>query len=50
MKQINDMQANLDQVKALSTKMADSLATIDPNMDNGDEGKAFMRRMYKVYN
>lgn len=44
------MQANLDQVKALSTKMADSLATIDPNMDNGDEGKAFVRRMYKVYN
>lgn len=44
------MKTNLEQVKALSTKMADSLATIDPNMDNGDEGKAFLRRMYKVYN
>ena len=49
-KQIDEMQANLDQAKALTTKMADSLATIDPNMDNGDEGKAFLRRMYKVYN
>ena len=44
------MQANLEQVKALSTKMADSLATFDPNMDSGEEGKAFLRKMYKVYN
>ena len=44
------MQTNLDQAKSLTTKMADSLATIDPNMDNGGEGKAFLRRLYKVYN
>lgn len=30
--------------------MADSLASIDPNMENGEEGIAFLRRMYKVYN
>ena len=28
--------------------MADSLATIDPNMDNGEEGKAFLKRMYRL--
>ena len=28
--------------------MADSLATIDPNMENGEEGKALLRKMYKL--
>ena len=28
--------------------MANSLAEIDPNMDNGDEGKAFIKMMYKL--
>jgi len=30
--------------------MADSLAEIDPNMDNGDEGRAFIKMMYKLKN
>ena len=46
--QINLMQSDLDSAEALTTNMADSLAEIDPNMENGDEGKAFIRRMYKV--
>lgn len=28
--------------------MADSLAEIDPNTENGEEGKAFLRKMYKL--
>ena len=43
------MQKNLDSIKSLTDRMADSLAAIDPNMENGEEGKAFLRRMYKVY-
>ena len=42
------MQGQLDQVESLTTGMSDSLATIDPNMESGEEGKAFIRRMYKV--
>lgn len=30
--------------------MAESLAEIDPNMDNGDEGKAFIKMMFKLRN
>ena len=30
--------------------MSDSLAEIDPNMESGEEGRAFIRRMYKVRN
>jgi len=30
--------------------MADSLAEIDPNMDNGDEGKAFIKMMFRLRN
>ena len=46
--QIDAMQMDLDNVEALTTSMAESLAQIDPNMETGDEGKAFIRRMYKV--
>ena len=28
--------------------MSESLSEIDPNMDNGDEGKAFIKMMYKL--
>ena len=48
--QIDTMQMDLDLVEALTTSMAESLAQIDPNMETGDEGKAFIRRMYKVKN
>ena len=30
--------------------MAQALSDIDPNMDNGAEGKAFIRKMYKLKN
>jgi len=30
--------------------MADALADIDPNTNNGEEGKAFIKRMYKIRN
>lgn len=28
--------------------MADALAYIDPNTTNGEEGKAFLKKMYKM--
>ena len=43
--QISETQANLDQSKALSDSMAQALSDIDPNMDNANEGKAFIRKM-----
>lgn len=30
--------------------MAQALSDIDPNMDNASEGKAFIRKMYKLRN
>ena len=48
--EINSLQKTLDIAEALATSMADSLATIDPNMENGEEGKALVRKMYKIRN
>lgn len=48
--EINSLQETLDKAEALTTSMADSLANIDPNMENGEEGKALVRKMYKIRN
>ena len=48
--QISALQGELQQVKSLSDNMATALSEIDPNMDNGAEGKAFIRKMYKLKN
>ena len=48
--QISSLQTELQQVKSLSDNMATALSEIDPNMDNGAEGKAFIRKMYKLRN
>jgi len=37
-----------DSIKAMTEAMAESLAEIDPNTDNGAEGKALLRKMYKI--
>jgi len=45
---IDTLKADLKEAKDLTNEMADSLATIDPNMENGEEGKALLRKMYKL--
>ena len=45
---IDEMSSVLAEENALTMRLADSLAKIDPNMENGDEGKAFLRKMYKL--
>ena len=47
---ISELQGELQQAKTLSDNMATALSEIDPNMDNGAEGKAFIRKMYKLKN
>lgn len=47
---ISDLQGTLEFAENLTNVMAESLSMIDPNMDNGDEGKAFLRKMYKLRN
>jgi hypothetical protein len=47
---IDDLKITLASSTDMSDKMATSLANIDPNMDNGAEGKAFIRKMYKLRN
>lgn len=32
----------------MTERIAESLSNIDPNMDSGLEGKAFIRKMYKL--
>ena len=45
-KQISDMVIALKQTKELTNLIADSLAGLDPNMENGEEGKALIKRIY----
>jgi len=45
---ISALEATLDAANGLINTMADSLSVIDPNMENGEEGKAFIKKMYKV--
>ena len=47
---ISELQTSLKNIKDMSDDLADALAEIDPNMDNGSEGKAFIRKMYKLRN
>lgn len=42
------MSVTSEENSELSKKMADALAEIDPNTKNGDEGMAFIRKMYKM--
>jgi len=42
------MSITVDEYKELANKMADALAEIDPNTKNGEEGKAFVKKMYKI--
>ena len=46
--QISDMTVGLSEKKELTDRMADSLAELDPNTENGVEGKAFIKKMYKL--
>lgn len=46
--EVASRQKELNEINALTTKMADGLAEIDPNTENADEGKAFMKKMYKL--
>ena len=46
--QISGLKIDLSSVKDMTERIAESLASIDPNMDNGLEGKAFIRKMYKL--
>ena len=48
--QIGTLQQDLQKAKGLSDNMAQALSDIDPNMDNAAEGKAFIRKMYKLRN
>jgi len=38
----------LKETKALTNRIADSLADLDPNMENGEEGKALIKRIYSL--
>ena len=42
------MSVQSEEHTELAKKMADSFSEIDPNTKNGDEGMAFIRRMYKM--
>lgn len=45
---ISELKVTRDEAKEMVNMMADSLAEIDPNTENGEEGKAFLRKMYKL--
>ena len=45
---ISGLTASIDEAKDLINRMAESLAEIDPNTENADEGKALIRKMYKL--
>ena len=45
---VAELKSELKGVKDLTDSMADSLAEIDPNTENGAEGKALMKKMYKL--
>jgi len=48
--QISEMTVMVEAEKGFTSRMADSLAQIDPNTENGSEGRAFIRKMYKLRN
>jgi len=42
------MIVSIDEYKSFTNAMANSLSEIDPNTQNEAEGKAFIKRMYKL--
>lgn len=38
----------LKETKLLTNRIANSLADLDPNMENGEEGKALIKRIYTL--
>lgn len=48
LKQIADMTFILSKMQEMTERLAGSLADIDPNTENGDEGLAFVRKIYKM--
>ena len=46
--QIAEMSVTLEEKSEMTTKLANALAKIDPNTKNGDEGRAFIKKMYKM--
>lgn len=46
--EIDRMTAKKDAIEALIDDMAVSLSEIDPNTENGAEGKSLLRKMYKL--
>lgn len=45
---IEEMTAKKESIEALIDEMAVSLSEIDPNTENGAEGKSLIRKMYKL--
>ena len=48
LKQIADMTFILSKMQEMTERLAGALADIDPNTENGDEGLAFVRKIYKM--
>ena len=42
------MTVRLEEANELTTQLSNALAKIDPNTKNGDEGRAFIKKMYKM--
>ena len=45
---VTKLQTALTDAKSLTNSMAESLAEIDPNTENGGEGKSLIKKMYKI--
>lgn len=46
--QISELTIDLAETRDFIDELADALADIDPNMDTPEEGKALLRKMYKM--
>ena len=46
-KSVSQMERKLEKTEKMTDGFATSLAEIDPNMENGAEGKAFVEKMYE---
>ena len=42
------MSVRLEEASELTTSLSNALAKIDPNTKNGEEGRAFIKKMYKM--
>lgn len=45
---IDELTAEQQGIEIVTDAMAESLAEIDPNTENAEEGKALLRKMYKL--